>query len=84
MKPRFIPNAWYLYENGDYKEIFYAYAVDGEYLMQTRSRGYSSILCRRISNLERKLRWNLIKIFPDKNNEPRCRNFQRKRQLIKL
>jgi hypothetical protein len=64
MKPQFIPNAWYLYENGDYKEIFYAVDVDGEHLMIDKHRGYSSLFCRRISKIERKLRWRLIRYIP--------------------
>lgn len=74
MKPQFIPDRWYLYENGDYKEIFYAYDIDGEYLMFTRNKGYSSLLCRRISKVERLMRWRLIKIFPN-GDIPKCVNF---------
>lgn len=77
MKPQFIPNVWYLYENGNYKEIFYAVDIDGEHLMIDSKRGYSSLLCRRISKAERLLRWRLIRIFPN-GEKTRIVNFQPK------
>jgi hypothetical protein len=64
-QPKFTPNRWYLYQNGDYKEIFFCQDIDGEHLMIDRKRGYSSLLCRPVSKAYRFLHWKLIRYIHD-------------------
>jgi len=67
MKPKYQVDRWYLYKNGDYKEIFKCIEIDGEYLYYTPfpyCRGYSSLLCRPVSKAYRILHSNLIRCIP--------------------
>jgi hypothetical protein len=63
-------NRWYLYKNGDYKEIFYCQTIDGEYGYWKKlslinfNPGYSMLLCRPVSKAYRFLHSDLIKYIP--------------------